>query len=149
MQPCWTKLCEVDVAPLVARLSGHAVDWQVQPSPSKPQRVRAGLDFARPTIDRILADHFPGHQAWQPMLSRMLPGQSHPMHVDHPRADCVTRVHVPLVTNPGAWLMFEEEGERVHFEAGWAYTFDLLRRHSFGNDGAEPRTHLIFDAIPR
>ena len=81
------------------------------------------------------------------MFSRMLPGQSHPMHIDNQRAGWITRVHVPLVTNPGAWILFEEIGQRVHFDVSLAYTFNTFKRHAFGNDGETERVHLLFDVF--
>ena len=106
--------------------------------------------------------------AIDPMLSRMLPGQSHDFHVDIQRADWITRVHVPIVTNPGCWMAWENAekkaywlehydtlpnvrdiAEVVHFEAGRAYSFNTLERHSFGNDGETERVHLIFEVLRR
>jgi hypothetical protein len=99
------------------------------------------------------------------MLSRMLPGQAHPFHVDRQRADWITRIHVPIVTNPLAWIAFEAENEpvhpgneavelgnvllcnKVHFLAGKAYSFNTLERHAFGNDGDTERVHLIFEVL--
>ncbi len=55
-------------------------------------------------------------------------------------------MHVPVVTNPGAWMCFKGTG-RVHFEAGKAYSFDTLVMHNYGNDGDTDRVHLLFDVL--
>lgn len=104
------------------------------------------MHLVQPIMHDVL-QRFPGAVAAEPMLSRMTPGQSHPMHVDRQRADWITRVHAPLTTNPGAWLMFEVEGKSIRFDVGMAYSFDTTQRHSFGNYGSTDRVHLIFEVL--
>ncbi len=148
MKPCWQELCEVEVGPLIEWLKTASISWFEQPSPDKPQRVY-DLTAEEPArmIDHILP-RFPAsvRPDW-PMLSRMKPGQFHPMHVDIQRADWLTRVHVPLLTNDRCWMWFEEEEVPVHFAVGHAYTFNALRRHSFANEGDTDRVHFIFDVL--
>lgn len=148
-QPLWSYLCDVDVSALAEWLAFSELHWPKLPSPDSPQRVFGPVGrLVRPVVDAVLS-HFPECHAPQTMLSRVRPGQSHPMHVDIQQGGWVTRVHVPVKTNPAAWLLWEEEGRRVHFGAGKAYTFDTLKRHAFGNDGHEERVHLIFDVMRR
>ena len=147
MTPCWRHLCDVDIEPLLAWLESARIDWPRLPSPDKPQRVRPPEELARPIIDSVLARLGVGLVADDVVLSRVMPGQTHPLHTDRQRSDWLTRVHVPLVTNPGAWMLFEDERAFAHFEAGKAYSFDALRRHAFGNGGDEARVHLIFDVL--
>ncbi len=163
----WSYLCDVDIAPLAAWLAEGDKGWPAPSTPSKPQRVReipaallepiyAGVLESFSWVLAVKAERETGKlpnsismAPADPMLSRMLPGQSHPMHVDRQRADWITRVHVPIVTNPGCWMAWEEEDQRVHFEAGKAYSFDTTARHAFGNDGESERIHLIFEVLRR
>lgn len=144
----WQHICKVDVAPLVEWFGQVDQTWSEVVSPTKPQRTFVLPEgITRSIVEEVLA-HFPCPVvAHQLMLSRMLPHRSHPLHVDSQRADWITRVHVPLVTNNKAWMLFEEEAGHVHFKVGWAYSFDTTRRHAFGNDGDEPRIHFIFDVL--
>lgn len=144
----WSLLCKVEIAPLLAWLRGGGQSWSTPAGPDKPRRVfRTPEGPTRPIVEAVL-EKLPGRSVVHGMmLSGMPAGASHGLHVDVVRADWLTRVHVPLITSPGAWMLFEDEGERVHFEAGRAYTFDVRERHAFGNDGGEARVHLIFDVL--
>ncbi len=148
--PPWACLVEVDVAPMVAWLAeGPSLPWSDPPSADKPHRVFIVPGrLSQPIIDAVIEEVQGDVIAHRPMLSRMRPGQQHGMHHDLPWSGHLTRVHVPLATNPGAWMQWED-GERVHFCAGKAYTFDIERRHAFGNDGDTDRIHLIFDVLER
>ena len=160
----WSLLCAVEVEAL--RAWSDLVAWPAPSTPTKPQRVRdVPITLVKPIIEVVLP-LLAGDDLYADgiCVSRVMPGQSHPLHVDTQRVDWVTRVHVPLVTNPDAWFAWEEEkydvtfedgeeypGEpiRVHFEAGMAYSFNTLKRHSFANDGATGRVHLLFDVRRR
>lgn len=143
----WSIICPVNVEQLVQWVQTFdPKHWPTPSGPTKPQRLLAPpMQLVQSVIDQIVP-HFPSpvliHQA---MLSRMMPGQNHPMHADNQRGDWITRVHVPIITNPDAWMMFEDEGAPVHFAAGHAYTFNTLARHAFGNNGSADRVHLLFE----
>lgn len=151
-QTCWAPICNlapIILLPLTDWLAESDGRWNKPASETKPTRIHQDglpMHLVQPIMGDVLL-HFPGAIADSPMLSRMLSGQSHPMHVDRQRADWITRVHVPLTTNSGAWLMFEPEGKRIHFEVGMAYRFNTHERHSFGNDGEDARVHLIFEVL--
>ncbi|MFN0100766.1 MAG: aspartyl/asparaginyl beta-hydroxylase domain-containing protein [Bryobacteraceae bacterium] len=55
----------------------------------------------------------------------------------------ILRFHLPVITNPGAWLVLDEE--RYRFEPGVLYFFNKGCVHAAINDGAEPRYHFVFD----
>jgi hypothetical protein len=55
------------------------------------------------------------------------------------------RIHVPIVTNDGAYLL--SEGRSKHLAVGEAWTFDNQAMHAVTN-GDAVRAHLIFD-VPR
>jgi Aspartyl/Asparaginyl beta-hydroxylase len=145
----WEPICAVDVTLLAAFLTDQSVrGWIVQGSPDKPQRLfSVPRIITRPIIDKVF-DCFPSPRptVGDVMLSRMRPGQVHGMHVD--QGYWMTRVHVPIITNPACWLLFEDQGERFHLPVGQAYTFNAAgRRHAFGNEGKTERVHLLFDVI--
>jgi quercetin dioxygenase-like cupin family protein len=73
------------------------------------------------------------------------PGQEHPMHTDEQPPEWITRIHVPLVTNPLA--VVETEKGSFHMEAGTAYSFDTRKQHAVRNGGDTPRVHLVFDVV--
>ena len=52
------------------------------------------------------------------------------------------RVHIPIITNSGAYLI--SEGKSLHFSKGYAWTFDNQAEHGVVN-GDEERVHLIVD----
>ncbi len=52
------------------------------------------------------------------------------------------RIHIPIITNPGAHLIANEKSQ--HFAAGYAWSFDNQADHGVVN-GDEERIHLIFD----
>lgn len=138
-------ICAVDVAALIAWLPTPG-GWIIQQGDS-PARLM-NVPMAQAVIAEI-AKHFPCPiRAQEIVLSRMMPGQNHGMHIDRQTSDWLTRVHVPLVTNAESWLRFEDQPD-MHFDVGWAYTFNTERRHAFANLGDTPRVHLIFDAMRR
>lgn len=162
LSACWSHICGVDVAPWVQWLTEDNHNWPTDLAPNKPARVHEDglpIDLLQSTYgvvlphfgDSVMLAGLPNIRpvvAHAPMLSLMKPGQSHPYHVDRQRADWITRVHVPLTTNPGCWMAWEKDGgEHVHFDDGNAYTFNTLERHAFGNDGKTERVHLIFEVL--
>lgn len=114
----------------------------------QPNRIHAP-EAAQPIIDNVLKC-FAGpvtYSRYYACLSRLVPGACYKYHQDPQQPNWITRVHVPVLTNPGAWLEFEEEGGPVHFEVGKAYSFNTLKRHRYGNDGNADRVHLLFDVL--
>jgi hypothetical protein len=137
-------ICQVDVAELLAWLP-MATNWIVQQGNS-PTRLH-DPPLTGPIIAEI-AKHFPmAIRAQEIVLSKVLPGQNHGMHVDRQSPYWLTRVHVPLVVNDRAYHVFEEIGEQLFMEVGMAYSFNTEKRHAFSNQGDEARVHLIFDAM--
>jgi len=80
-------------------------------------------------------------------ILRMKPlGVSRP-HIDsNPAWFEPFRVHVPLTTNDGAFLL--SEGRSKHLNVGEVWTFDNQAEHAVTN-GDAVRAHLIFDVPPR
>lgn len=146
-QPCWTCLGAVDVALLVHWLA-QGVAWPPVKG-GQPNRVHAPAEAA-PVIQAALAlfDEPVTYDQYRACVARIIPGRGHPYHQDSQPPAWVTRVHVPVVTNPDAWFMWQpEDGVKVHFAAGQAYTFNTLVPHAFANDGPTDRVHLTFDVL--
>jgi len=54
------------------------------------------------------------------------------------------RIHIPIVTNPGAHLVVNQRSQ--HLESGYAWSFDNQADHGVVN-GDHERIHLIFDVL--
>ena len=145
-QACWSCLCSVDVAPLLAWIEAGNARWPAVKG-GQPNRVQAPPEAAG-IIAAVLAE-FEGpvrHGDYYACLSRLIPGRGYEFHRDPQPDDWITRVHVPVITNPDAWFAWEpDSGRRVNFEAGKAYSFNTLVPHAFWNDGTADRIHLTFD----
>lgn len=139
MIPCWRPLGPVDLGRLpefAALQSWHASRLPIPPESDSV--IAQVLTFFQPGA---VADREPG------CLAMVRPGESFPLHTDGQPSNWLTLVHVPVITTPGAWHLFADEPERVHFAAGFAYSFDSRRAHAYGNDGPGVRVHLIFDVV--
>lgn len=81
--------------------------------------------------------------AYQPMLSVVMPGHSIPSHLDVQIPEWITRVHIPLMTNPDAKLIIDNTEH--HLELGYDYLVDVREEHAVVNRGETPRIHFMFD----
>ena len=72
-------------------------------------------------------------------------GQEHPAHRDEQAPLWVTRIHVPVVTNPLATATTDDG--TFHMERGVAYMFNTRETHAVRNGGSRPRVHLVFDVM--
>lgn len=67
---------------------------------------------------------------------------------EHRDAKCgppwgLVRLHVPIVTNPGALVVID--GTEYHWTAGGLWFGDFNRSHHVRNEGTETRVHLVLD----
>lgn len=77
-------------------------------------------------------------------LLRLEPGDGVPLHVDnHYYWRTHTRVHIPIVTDPG--IRFHAGNQSVHMAAGEAWTFSNWLPHTVVNETRTRRVHLTFD----
>jgi hypothetical protein len=89
-----------------------------------------------------------GHDFSNFMLSVVMPRHSIPPHADQQSPGWITRVHVPLLTNPWAFFdVLEPERRRYQMEVGNAYLVDVSQVHEVVNHGATPRVHFMFDVF--
>ena len=96
------------------------------------------IEWLRPVV-------WMGGIAFNRMLSVVMPGHSIDPHRDAQHERWITRVHVPLTTNPLASFVVEDVSH--HLEVGWAYKVDTRKTHAVRNDGGTPRIHLMFDVM--
>jgi len=131
---------DVDVSALARWLTAIPVDeW-----PGMADPAWHGADrLLWPLAEVLVRVHFAGCVASGVGLFLLQPGQEHPAHTDQQPPDWVTRVHVPIVTNPRATVTTEDG--MFHLHVGKAYRFDTRRPHAVQNDGPLARVHLVFD----
>lgn len=85
-----------------------------------------------------------GHTWGKAMIVELAPGGAVAWHVDEGAyAEAHDRYHLPLVTNPFAYLY--SGGEQIHASPGVLVKFDTRVLHSAANFGQSPRIHLIVD----
>ena len=143
----WGDLGAVDVRPLAQWLATVKPGWPPVKG-GQPNRVSMP-HAARPIVADVLTRFAESVECLEhsACLSRLVPGSTYEYHRDPQPQRWLTRVHVPVVTNPGAWLMFAADGVPVHFAVGRAYSFDMAQPHRYGNDGPTDRIHLLFDVL--
>jgi hypothetical protein len=73
--------------------------------------------------------------------SGLSPHEENMIHGDRIRL----RFHLPVITNEGSKAMLD--GEQFQLRAGYIYYFNNGCVHSAGNDGTEPRYHLVWDVF--
>lgn len=144
-------VCAVDPGPLVGLLG--CVSWQRSgTAPWDGTYGMVGWSHMPPAVRRAVMEtalgvlaHLPGRARGTTFLAKLVPGQRLPLHKDAEDDGCRERLHVPLVTNPGA--VFVEAGAPHHMAAGWAYLIDPTLEHTAHNGGSRDRVHLMFNAV--
>lgn len=53
------------------------------------------------------------------------------------------RLHLPVITNDGAWMMLG--GKKYRYRRGYIYFFNNGLVHAAGNDGEDVRYHFVWD----
>ncbi len=94
-------------------------------------------------LEREIMAHFEGWQSSWRTLSVVMPGHAIPSHTDAQRDDWLTRVHVPLLSNPSALFLSENSCHRLI--PGMAYKIDTRLSHGVANGGSTPRVHFFLD----
>lgn len=149
-------LCRVDVSELVSWVTAipfeawpqqHKIDHQLRPAMVNDAEWHGMGRRTDALVDRLLRElQVPGVDclhAYNRMLSVVMPGHSIPEHRDEQGPDWLTRVHVPLMTNPQAFITWD--GCICRPEVGTAYLVDTRIRHAVANDGPTPRIHFMVD----
>lgn len=56
--------------------------------------------------------------------------------------DPEARLHIPIITNPGALMIVDREAHHMHAD-GSVYYVDTTKYHTALNGGADPRVHIV------
>ncbi len=144
-------LCLVDVRDLIKWIAdinrAYWPDWSKgsnRPAVIADSAWEGMAEAVEPVVRQVM-DTFPGLKAGYPMITTVHPGDYVPPHTDTANSGWVTRVHIPIITNKGAVMIFD--GVDQHLPVGKAYSFDITRPHAIRNDGDESRIHLMFDVM--
>ncbi|MGD0379751.1 MAG: aspartyl/asparaginyl beta-hydroxylase domain-containing protein [Acidimicrobiales bacterium] len=136
----WDQHCSSNMVLLRGGSQGTEEDFVS--SDSVDHDVLNGL----PYIKWLIGDSGPFGGTNHAFIFRMKPlGVARP-HIDEsPEWFEPFRIHIPIVTNDGAFLL--SEGRSKHLPVGEVWTFNNQVKHAVLN-GEAVRTHLIFD-VPR
>ncbi|HVK80295.1 MAG TPA: aspartyl/asparaginyl beta-hydroxylase domain-containing protein [Verrucomicrobiae bacterium] len=136
----WDVHCSIDMILLRGGKKGSADDFVTDDVANSP------LLAQMPYIASILAPDGPFGGAHYAFIFRTKPNGITRQHMDDREEWTRTvRIHVPIITNPGAVLL--AEGRSKHLEVGEVWTFDNQQIHSVMN-GDSTRVHMIFDVNP-
>lgn len=136
----WNIHCSADMLLLRGGTAGTAEDFTT--SDVRNSEVLARL----PYVSWLLSAEGPFGQPTYAFIFRMKPmGVTRPHHDDDPAWYDPVRIHVPITTNDGAFLLAEQRAK--HLAVGEVWTFDNQDFHAVVN-GDSVRAHLIFDVLP-
>lgn len=146
------ELCDVSVAELIAWI--ETVDKATWPDWGKgayrPAVVNdqawAGLkERTECLVHGLLSLFSDGATDTYRSITTIHPGDYVPHHTDTLVPGWLSRIHVPLVTNPEAW--FITLGVEHHMDVGKAYQVNPSIPHAVRNAGKASRIHLMFDVV--
>lgn len=136
----WDVHCSIDVLLLRGGDKGEAADFFTQDIKNNPILEQL------PYIASLLDPQGPFGGAVYAFIFKTKPNGITRAHRDRKEEwHRAVRIHMPIVTNPGAFLL--AEGRSKHLEVGEAWTFDNQSTHAVVN-GGETRVHLIIDVNP-
>lgn len=80
-------------------------------------------------------------------LMSLAPGGQIKPHHDEATSleDGITRIHIPIQTSPD--VLFQIEGEEIHFDAGYAWYLNASCTHAVRNGSPIDRVHLMLDCV--
>lgn len=78
------------------------------------------------------------HRAFRTRIMAMIPKACYSIHQDPSK-----RIHVPIRTNPSAWMAWPLNNHMCHMPTGSVYLTDTTLPHTFFNAGTEARIHLV------
>jgi Aspartyl/Asparaginyl beta-hydroxylase len=149
--PPIVTLERIHVGPLIEWI--RSIPWEDWPrlagAPERPAMVNDplwhSLALRTSSVRMDLLHHFPGARCSNVMLSAVMPGAEISPHADRQAEGWITRIHVPLTSNPKA--LFYIEGVEHQLQPGLAYAIDVRRIHAVSNAGDTPRIHLMWDVV--
>ncbi|WP_260582045.1 aspartyl/asparaginyl beta-hydroxylase domain-containing protein [Sphingopyxis sp. PET50] len=103
----------------------------------------------QPVMDAAIAPYGFADPAFpKAMLARLQAGQRIDLHRDGAGSNLRThKIHVPLVTNPGAFFL--SGPNRHHLAYGHAWEVNNIASHGGVNEGGADRIHFIFEVFDR
>jgi hypothetical protein len=136
----WDVHCSIDVLLLRGGDKGDAGDFCAQEIKNNPILEKL------PYIASLIEPDGPFGGAVYAFIFKTKPNGITRAHRDRKEEwHRALRIHMPIVTNPGAFLL--AEGRAKHLEVGEAWSFDNQSLHAVVN-GPETRVHLIIDVNP-
>lgn len=136
----WNIHCSADMLLLRGGATGTAEDFTT----SNVSNTEALAHL--PYLSWLLSVDGPFGQPSYAFIFRMKPmGITRPHHDDDPAWYDPVRIHVPITTNDGAFLLAERRAK--HLAVGEVWTFNNQDFHAVVN-GDSVRAHLIFDVLP-
>ena len=78
------------------------------------------------------------HNAVRTRIMRMNPKYCYSVHHDRSK-----RIHIPIVTDNQAWMVWPYNNFCTQLEEGKMYLTDTTKPHSFFNGSTEERIHLV------
>ena len=136
----WDVHCSIDMLLLRGGSTGTDEDFTTTDVSNAPILEKM------PYISSLLAEEGPFGGAIYAFIFRTKPNGITRVHIDdHASWVKTVRIHVPIISNKGAFLLSEQKAK--HFEVGAAWTFNNQVLHSVVN-GDETRVHMIFDVNP-
>lgn len=136
----WDAHCSIDVLTLRAGTNGDDTDYITDNVSDNPILK----DY--PYMSWLLSEDSPFGKSLYVVMFRMRPKGITRIHPDNHEAwETTQRIHIPLTTNPGAFLM--AEGRAKHIPVGEVWTFNNQELHSVVN-GDTMRCHMVIDVRP-
>jgi hypothetical protein len=137
----WEVHCSVDVLLLRGGKRGTEEDFLIS-----HEVANTPILDKLPYIASLLVPEGPFGGAAHASIFRTKPNGVTQAHVDdHEVWNKTVRIHIPIVTNDGAFLMVDERAK--HLEIGEVWTLDNQEWHAVVN-GNSQRVHLAFDVNP-
>lgn len=139
-QSYWDVHCSIDALLLRGGGKGEPDDYTTADVSNSP------LLEDMPYLASLLAPEGPFGGAHYAFVFRMEANGITRVHEDdHESWKAPVRIHIPIETNPGAFLL--SEANACHYGIGEVWTFDNQIQHAVVN-GDTTRVHLIFDVQP-
>lgn len=80
--------------------------------------------------------------AFRSRIMIMSPRTAYSVH-----ADVSKRIHIPIVTDTQAWMVWPHHNTCKHLQAGKTYLTDTTKLHSFFNGSTVDRIHLVLGVL--
>jgi hypothetical protein len=93
--------------------------------------------------DSILESIIKKHNAYRARIMIMNSRKCYSVH-----ADPTPRIHVPIITNSQAWMVWPNHSKCSQLIPGYVYWTDTTKKHTFLNGGIESRIHIVMCIDP-